>query len=1360
MAVITTRAGKGSPLTNAEVDSNFTNLNTELGQKLPLSGGTVTGDVMIQKGNAWLTIDSSSSGGNGVEQGAGISIGESGYKGAAAVHITYTGDGYAHWGMGAVDAVTNIPAQRFMRSFYTSKNVEFYGTVTATEFSGPLAGNASTATSLQTTRSINGTNFNGTANITTANWGTARTLSFTGDVAGSASVNGSQNVATAMTLANSGVTAGTYTKLTVDAKGRATSGGSLTAADIPELTLDKLPSSTYKRSVRVATTANITLSGVQTIDGVTVAAGDRVLVKNQTTAAQNGIYVVSSGAWTRAADADNSSEIGAAVVAVDSGSAGGGEMWTTTFKTTDTIGTTSMNWYEVLFNTGTWGINITGGAAKLTTARTINGTSFNGTANIVTSYWGTARTITIGATGKSVNGSGNVSWTLAEIGAQAAGNYVTLDTAQTISGEKAFSTVTDFTAPGNQILLKNGTSNDPTVIHRADGNTYYILLSAAGATASGSWNTLRPFSIHQTTGLLSSANGQSFGGGLTSSGQIQVVRTAAATDAHLLLTGQSGGLSRESKLRFAGTFGSSADTGARLIASLRAGFDAGAWGTEYLDLYINSTPNDAVSDANQHRVVRFNQNRSAVFYGSISATSATLGAATISSWSNANTDIDGLIGGSAFGALLVGAGAGHFTVGLASNDLGDGFQVISREANNATYTLKCFEVLANGNANVAGTLTAPTFSGALSGNATTATTLATARNINGVSFDGSSDITITAAANGGNADTVDSLHASSFFRRDTSNATDVRLAAGDGRGLRFWDSDSYKIWMSSAGSTAWGGRISGDTTSDYNMYFRIASGTNRGFVFESAYATKLFAINPNGVRSAVNVTAPTFVGALSGNAATVTNGVYTTGNQTIGGTKTFSSEIRGNLRVPDTYGSGNGIFSGTADGASSTSANIQVKSWYGVGFAPSITGQAVPQNENAVWINVRNGALNARGTITAPTFSGALSGNATTATTLQTARTINGTSFNGSSNIEITEWIHSQRDFPNGTLVTTNINYAVTNGDPWVLEIRGNSYGSIIPFDIQYQGYIYNGSMINYGGYSNGKNITGLVAINVGGNLCFWWPNQTYWHGYNVRVYVPDAGRPANRVTSISNSGKPSSTKEVPLTNNLYQSVTYIGSSVVDSLSWTAPTYFVANKNTASGSNPPLQAYSNNGGGAMMSFHRSGYYAVNMGLDSDNVFRIGGWSAGANRLTLDMSGNLTAAGLMQSQIFYDSNDTSYYCDPNGTSNMWSINAQAFNNVSDDRLKTRLGLIENPLDKVAALDGFMFIPNAAGLSEGMDDRPKPGLSAQQVRQVLDGVVDDDGAYLTLNYPAVIPLLVEAIKALTARLEAVETQLIGA
>ena len=64
-----------------------------------------------------------------------------------------------------------------------------------------------------------------------------------------------------------------------------------------------------KQSVRAATTVNVTLSGTQTVDGVALSIGDRILVKNQTDATQNGIYVVASGSWARSADADAPNEV-------------------------------------------------------------------------------------------------------------------------------------------------------------------------------------------------------------------------------------------------------------------------------------------------------------------------------------------------------------------------------------------------------------------------------------------------------------------------------------------------------------------------------------------------------------------------------------------------------------------------------------------------------------------------------------------------------------------------------------------------------------------------------------------------------------------------------------------------------------------------------------------------------------------------------------------------------------------------------------------------------------------------------------------------------------------------------------------
>lgn len=74
-------------------------------------------------------------------------------------------------------------------------------------------------------------------------------------------------------------------------------------------------------------------------------------------------------------------------------------------------------------------------ATTLQTARTINGTSFNGSANITTASWGTARTLTVGSTGKSVNGSANITWSLAEIGAlPLAGGTLTGDVGNSSTG--------------------------------------------------------------------------------------------------------------------------------------------------------------------------------------------------------------------------------------------------------------------------------------------------------------------------------------------------------------------------------------------------------------------------------------------------------------------------------------------------------------------------------------------------------------------------------------------------------------------------------------------------------------------------------------------------------------------------------------------------------------------------------------------------------------------------------------------------------------------------------------------------------------------------------------------------------------
>lgn len=100
----------------------------------------------------------------------------------------------------------------------------------------------------------------------------------------------------------------------------------------------------FKASVRAATTANITLSGAQTIDGVSVVAGNRVLVKNQSAGAENGIYVAASGAWTRSTDADADAEVTAGLsVPVEEGTVGGGRVYLLTTANPITVGSTSLS---------------------------------------------------------------------------------------------------------------------------------------------------------------------------------------------------------------------------------------------------------------------------------------------------------------------------------------------------------------------------------------------------------------------------------------------------------------------------------------------------------------------------------------------------------------------------------------------------------------------------------------------------------------------------------------------------------------------------------------------------------------------------------------------------------------------------------------------------------------------------------------------------------------------------------------------------------------------------------------------------------------------------------------------------------
>src|SRR5262249_55164847 len=137
---------------------------------------------------------------------------------------------------------------------------------------------------------------------------------------------------------------------------------------------------TWKDAVRVATTgSNITLSGLQTIDGVSLAANDRVLVKDQNGAANNGIYAAASGAWSRTSDANTAALWPfETVVPVTSGTINAQSQWTVVTPGTITLGTTALTFSAVhpRFN-GSVRAATTGSNITLSGTQTIDGVALS-----------------------------------------------------------------------------------------------------------------------------------------------------------------------------------------------------------------------------------------------------------------------------------------------------------------------------------------------------------------------------------------------------------------------------------------------------------------------------------------------------------------------------------------------------------------------------------------------------------------------------------------------------------------------------------------------------------------------------------------------------------------------------------------------------------------------------------------------------------------------------------------------------------------------------------------------------------------------------------------------------------------------
>lgn len=350
---------------------------------------------------------------------------------------------------GTTNSATNTGTQVFDTNVYLDTTA---GMLTATTFKGALQGNAATATSatsatsatqLATARTINGTSFNGTGNITTANWGTARNIQIGNS---SKSVNGSSNMT--WTLAEIGASPVEHTHSYLPL-----TGGTMTG-----IITSSINTGTYLDGNK----------GKSIINSTNAAGGYTALIKSNSTngyftqATYQGNHLLQYTAKSTV-DAGTNSTTKSAVLLNESGN--------TSFPGTVTAPTFS----GALSGNATSSTSASH-AARLTTPRTINGTNFDGTAAITTANWGTARTIYIAdsagsntGTGVSVNGSGNATLKLpATIKATLSGNASTatkLATARTISLGGILSGSASFDGSGNVTIT--AAANDITTITKS-----------------------------------------------------------------------------------------------------------------------------------------------------------------------------------------------------------------------------------------------------------------------------------------------------------------------------------------------------------------------------------------------------------------------------------------------------------------------------------------------------------------------------------------------------------------------------------------------------------------------------------------------------------------------------------------------------------------------------------------------------------------------------------------------------------------------------------------------------------------------------------------------------------------------------
>jgi len=277
----------------------------------------------------------------------------------------------------------------------------------------------------------------------------------------------------------------------------------------------------FKAPALVTTTTNITLSGLQTIDGVSVSSGDRVLVRNQSNPAQNGIYVASSGAWSYASDGNTYNDYLSAFLFVEEGTTWAGSAWVCTNQPGGTLGTTPITFVQFSNNatyTAGTGLTLTGYTFSITNTAVTAG-SYGSASNTLTATVNAQGQLTalaatpIAIANTQVSGLGTMSTqnanSVAITGGSINGTTIGGSSAAAITGTTITAT-SSFSGSGSGLT---GTATGLSIGGNAATATYATSAGSAGSAttatnlAGGATNSLPYQSAANTTTFLASGTG-------------------------------------------------------------------------------------------------------------------------------------------------------------------------------------------------------------------------------------------------------------------------------------------------------------------------------------------------------------------------------------------------------------------------------------------------------------------------------------------------------------------------------------------------------------------------------------------------------------------------------------------------------------------------------------------------------------------------------------------------------------------------------------------------------------------------------------------------------------------------------------